>query len=162
MHPLPNTHPMSLPPPPFQPADAIGLGAPLPRLLGPGGRRWKALLADDNPINREVGIALLEELGLQVETAIDGHEAVRKTAAGQFDLVLMDMQMPRLDGLSATRELRALPAGSTVPVIAMTANAFEQSRVDCLAAGMNDFVAKPVDLRKLATTLARWLPDDRS
>ncbi len=130
----------------------------LPRLTGPGGRTLRALLADDNAVNREIGVALLEELGLQVDTACDGQEALQQVAAGGYDLVLMDMQMPRLDGLDATRAIRALPGGATLPVIAMTANAFDHNRAECLAAGMNDFVTKPVDFLALARTLARWLP----
>mgnify|MGYP001324543852 CR=1 FL=1 len=133
-------------------------GAPLARLSGPDGRPLQALLADDNPVNREVGVALLEELGLLVDTAVDGREAVERVAAGRYDLVLMDMQMPRLDGLDATREIRALPGCATLPVIAMTANAFDHNRAECLAAGMNDFVTKPVDLPALAATLRRWAP----
>ncbi len=130
----------------------------LPQLRGPGGRRLIVLLADDNPVNREVGRALLEELGLEVHTALDGRDAVNKAAAGQFDLVLMDVQMPKLDGLAATRELRNHAKLAAVPVIAMTANAADQNRDDCLAAGMNDFLTKPVDLWALAAMLARWLP----
>ena len=130
----------------------------LPRLIGPDGRVWRALLADDNPVNREIGIALLQQLGLSVATAVDGDDAVQQVAAGGFDLVLMDLQMPRLDGLAATRGIRALPVGHDVPVIAMTASLFDQDWANCLAAGMNDFVAKPVDIFALARTLARWLP----
>jgi two-component system sensor histidine kinase/response regulator len=129
-----------------------------PRLAGPDGRLFRALLADDNAVNRELGIALLQQLGLLVATAVDGHDAVQQVAAGNFDLVLMDLQMPRLDGLAATRDIRALPQGRDLPVIAMTASVCEQDRATCLAAGMNDFVAKPVDIRALAGTLARWLP----
>jgi len=132
--------------------------AALPQLLGPGGRVLRVLLADDNAINREVGVALLEELGLQVDTANDGREAVDQCARVAYDLVLMDMQMPRLDGLGATRELRATAAGARLPVVAMTANAFDHNRDACIAAGMNDFVSKPVDIWQLAVTLARWLP----
>jgi two-component system, sensor histidine kinase and response regulator len=143
---------------PAAPAGSHADGWVLPRLTGPDGRVWHALLADDNPVNREVGIALLQQLGLTVQTAVDGHDAVRQAAGGGIDLVLMDLQMPRLDGLAATRAIRALPVGHNVPVIAMTASAFAQDRTTCLDAGMNDFVAKPVDIRALASTLARWLP----
>ncbi len=156
---------MDLPPSTLPLADpASSAGRLLPRLHGPGGRRWLALLVDDNAVNREVGTAMLEELGLQVHTANDGREAVEKTAAGApgastaYDVVLMDLQMPRLDGLAATREIRALPQVGQVPVIAMTANAFEHSRAACMAAGMNDFLAKPIDVWQLADALRRWLP----
>ncbi len=151
------TDPADQPPPTSSQDDAWAL----PRLTGPDGRLFRALLADDNPVNREVGIALLHQLGFLVATAVDGHDAVQQVAAGDFDLVLMDLQMPRLDGLAATRDIRALPQGRDLPVIAMTASVYEQDRASCLAAGMNDFVAKPVDLWALASTLARWLPGHR-
>lgn len=146
--PLPMTTPRQTAPP----------GQALPCLQGPGGRPWLALLADDNAINREVGAAMLEGLGLQVHTARDGQEALGKVAALAYDVVLMDMQMPLLDGLAATRAIRRLAHGGRLPVIAMTANAFDQNRADCLAAGMNAFVSKPVDIRQLAEALRHCLP----
>ena len=149
---------MSRPADPPPPRDSAGASGALPRMAGPNGRVLRALLADDNPVNREVGIALLQQLGFWVATAVDGHDAVQQVAAGGFDLVLMDLQMPRLDGLAATRDIRALPVGQDLPVIAMSASVFEQDQISCLAAGMNDFVAKPVDVHALASTLARWLP----
>ncbi len=124
----------------------------------PTTRQFTALLVDDNEVNREVGCAILEELGLRVSVAHDGREAVEKVASAPFDLVLMDLQMPRLDGLAATREIRALPGTAELPVIAMTANAFEHSRAACMDAGMNDFLTKPIDISVLAIALARWLP----
>jgi len=146
---------------PFAPESAPkGASGSLPSLVRADGRPWSALLADDNAINREVGVALLQELGLTVHTAFDGRDAIDKLLVGPYDLVLMDVQMPRLDGLAATRSLRTVPALQAVPVIAMTANASAQSRADCLAAGMNDFVTKPIDILELAATLQRWLPAD--
>jgi len=119
------------------------------------GRR--VLIVEDNPINQEVASELLRAAGLVVETADDGRQAVQRVLAEPFDLVLMDMQMPVLDGTSATREIRA--AGrDALPVIAMTANAFGEDRAACLAAGMNDHVGKPVDPDVLYATLVRWLP----
>lgn len=160
-----NPAPDPLPPAPLTMPDAPpqGLTPPVPparppALVGPGGRALTALLVDDNPINLMVGAALLESLGLKVKLAHDGAEAVAQVAAQPFDLVLMDVHMPRLDGVGATRAIRALPAGAQVPVIAMTANALDISRDACLAAGMNDFLTKPVDLWHLAHTLARWAP----
>ncbi len=145
---------MSVPPvrqPPWPDATS------LPRLCRPDGRPWLALLADDNAINREVGVALLEQLGLQVDTAEDGAEVLHKTGQAHYDLVLMDLQMPRLDGLSATRGLRSRPGLRQLPVIALTANSTDDSRRDCMAAGMNDFISKPIDIHLLAETLSRWL-----
>ena len=143
---------------PSAPPEEVTPAWALPQICGPGGRRWHALLADDNVINREVGVAMLEGMGLRVDTACDGDVAVQMAKNGHYDLVLMDMQMPQLDGLAAARLLRALPTGAQMPVIAMTASAFEQDRIDCLAAGMCDLIAKPVDIKCLAAALTRWLP----
>jgi PAS domain S-box-containing protein len=121
----------------------------------PAGRH--VLVAEDQPINLEVATALLERLGLVVDVAHDGREAVAMASAGAYDAVLMDIQMPIMDGLDATRAIRALPGWAEVPIIAMTANAFEDDRRNCIAAGMDEFLAKPVDPQVLASTLARWL-----
>ena len=125
----------------------------------------RVLLAEDNAVNQEVGVELLIAAGLLVDVASNGAEALAMVRDGSYDLVLMDMQMPVLDGLQATREIRARPGGHAVPVIAMTANAFGEDRDACIAAGMNDHVAKPVDPTRLYETLLRWLPiplDDAS
>jgi PAS domain S-box-containing protein len=119
------------------------------------GRR--VLLAEDEPVNREISRMLLEELGLRVDAAEDGEAALALAARGGYDLILMDMQMPKMDGLEATRRLRLLAEGAAVPVVAMTANAFEADRRACLAAGMNDFLSKPVDPEMLKAALTRWL-----
>ncbi|MDZ5460887.1 hybrid sensor histidine kinase/response regulator [Azohydromonas lata] len=118
----------------------------------------RVLVADDNEINREVAEELLRAAGLHVEVAQDGQEAVAKAGAGDFDLVLMDVQMPVVDGLSAARILRSDARFARLPILAMTANAFDEDRAACLAAGMNDFVSKPVDPGQLYATLGRWLP----
>ncbi|NVO04689.1 MAG: response regulator [Rhodoferax sp.] len=105
------------------------------------GRR--VLLVDDDAFNRELGAILMEDVGLLVDVAQDGQEALERVAGGVYDLVLMDMQMPRLDGLQATRQIRA--SGQPVPIVALTANAFLEDRTLCLDAGMNGFVTKPIE-----------------
>lgn len=120
--------------------------------------RRSVLLVEDNEISREVGCEILEDLGLKVEVACNGREAIHKVAEGRFDLVFMDMQMPELDGLSATAEIRKLAGCESLPIVAMTANVFEEDRQACLAAGMNDFLGKPIQLDSLSGMLAKWLP----
>ena len=115
------------------------------------------LLVEDDAFNREVVNMLLEHLPLQVDVAEDGLQALECVGRKRYDLILMDVQMPRLNGLEATRRLRELPHGVDVPVVALTANAFAEDRAQCQAAGMNDFLAKPVKPDLLFGTLVRWL-----
>ncbi|MBU6260318.1 MAG: response regulator, partial [Burkholderiales bacterium] len=133
-----------------------GCGAPAPLGFAPGKR---LLLAEDNPLNQEVAVNLLQDLGFSVDLAEDGLQALESARSQRYDLILMDLQMPRMDGLEATRRIRELPRMERVPILAMTANAFADDRAAALAAGMNDHVVKPVDPEALVATLARWLPD---
>ena len=117
----------------------------------------RILLAEDEPINQEVSRSLLEFVGLIVDLADDGLQALALARQNTYDLILMDMQMPHMNGVDATKAIRALPTYAQTPILAMTANAFDEDRQVCLDAGMNDHIAKPVDPDKLYQTLLAWL-----
>jgi PAS domain S-box-containing protein len=119
------------------------------------GRAARILVAEDNATNRFVALAQLKKLGYTADAVTNGVEAIQAIQRGGYDLVLMDCQMPVMDGFEATRQLRSLQA--RLPIIAMTADAMAPDRDRCLAAGMNDYLAKPVDLRRLQDVLAKWL-----
>jgi CheY-like chemotaxis protein len=118
-----------------------------------GGER--ILVVDDEPVNREVARMLLEDAELLVDTAEDGEQAVAMARNAAYTAILMDMQMPRLDGLEATRKIRKLDGYGEDPIIAITANAFAEDKARCFEAGMNDFLVKPFDPDAIFSTLLR-------
>jgi CheY-like chemotaxis protein len=123
-------------------------------------RELRLLLAEDNPVNRMVALAQLKKLGYAVDAVDDGVQVVAALERRPYDLVLMDCEMPNMDGYEATQRIR----GSTsrhIPIVALTANAMSGDRERCLSEGMDDFLSKPLDLRLLRETLAKWLATTR-
>ena len=135
-----------------------------PPALGPSAEHLgrlqgaRVLLVEDNGFNQQVAMELLAAMGVQVTLAVDGQDALEAVKSRAFDLVLMDLQMPVMDGYEATRRLREDPACAHLPILAMTAHAMAQERERCRVLGMNDYITKPINPGDLAATLARWVP----
>jgi CheY-like chemotaxis protein len=132
--------------------------APLQRLS----QTLRILVAEDNPVNQRVALAMLDRLGQKADVVADGREAVEAAKRGAYDVILMDVLMPEMDGLEATRQIRAtLPKERQPRIVAMTANAMTGDRERCLEAGMNSFISKPISIQRLADTLLRVSPGPR-
>ena len=114
-------------------------------------------MVDDEPVNREIALMPLEAVDLVVDMAVDGTEAVALAQKNRYAAILTDMQMPKLNGLEATQEIRRLPGYRDTPIVAMTANAFAEDKAKCMAAGMNDFLIKPFNPDELFAVLLRAL-----
>ena len=132
--------------------DSSGHIAPLPS-------NFSILLAEDNPVNQKVAMRVLKHLGYQADVVSNGQEAIKAIASKSYDLILMDMQMPEMDGLAATAYIRHQETESQlapITIIAMTANATDDAQYDCRKAGMNDYISKPVAIDKLKDILQRY------
>jgi two-component system, sensor histidine kinase and response regulator len=121
--------------------------------------RGRALLAEDNPVNQKVAVHLLKRLGMRVDIAVNGKEAVEMAGAEPYNVIFMDCQMPAMDGYEATALIRAVGGrGARIPIIALTAQAMEEDCRRCFDAGMDDYVSKPIALQALVHVLERWVP----
>ena len=140
------------------PAAAVPSAAAEPTPAPAGGDR-RVLVAEDHPVNRLVARRVLEKLGCQVDLAANGIEALSKLAAGSYDIVFMDCQMPEMDGYEATAAIRRHhPGEPRLPIAAMTAEVMKGDREKCLEAGMDDYVSKPIDVVLLGEVVERWAP----
>ncbi|MBF0203363.1 MAG: response regulator [Desulfamplus sp.] len=123
-------------------------------------RRFKILLAEDNPINRQLALTMLRKIGYNANAVINGKEALKALVLDKYDLLLMDCQMPEMDGYEATKKIRQGDAGIQnvkIPVIAMTANSMQEDREKCLESGMDDYISKPVHHKTIEKILEKWL-----
>ena len=158
--PEPSAAPASQTPMPMRPLAPAHGDADAPQSVKPP-RMRRVLLAEDNPVNVEVAKAMLDSLGLAVHCARNGEEALQEARRGGYDIVLMDCQMPVMDGFAATSEIRrceqAAGRGRTLPIIAITANALQGDREACLAAGMDDYLSKPFTQQQLGALIGRWI-----
>jgi CheY-like chemotaxis protein len=122
----------------------------------------RILVAEDNVVNQKVACRILEKLGYRVDVAADGEAAFRAWSSGRYDLILMDCQMPIMDGYAATRKIRAREGDAAhIPIIALTAHAMKGADHECLSAGMDDYLSKPIDRERLCQTLQNWLDDEQ-
>ena len=137
---------------------AVPEGHDSPQEALPQSAPLKILLVEDNQVNQLVATSLLKKLGHQVSQADNGRKALELLAVSDYDLVLMDCQMPVMDGYQATRKIRENPAWKDLPVIAMTANVMQGDRQDCIASGMNDYITKPYNRNELRAVISRWAP----
>ncbi|WP_295386257.1 response regulator [uncultured Thiodictyon sp.] len=146
-------------PPPTQPPALTEAVTPPPRRAPVLGHyRGRVLLAEDNAINRKVALSMVRKLGIEADTAENGEEAVARCRTTEYDLILMDCQMPILDGFAATRLIRALDGTHRPAIVALTANAMEKDREHCIDAGMDDYISKPFKQQDLTSAFERWLP----
>jgi CheY-like chemotaxis protein len=145
----------------MSPADAtwsaIQTGNDDEQLIQERFRGSRILIADDNPVNREILKSILECAGLMTDTAGDGAQAIAMARQVHYRVILMDMQMPNVDGLEATRKIREIPGHLNTPIIAMTANTSIEDQTNCFEAGMSDFMAKPFHPNRLFAHLLHWL-----
>jgi signal transduction histidine kinase/DNA-binding response OmpR family regulator/CHASE3 domain sensor protein len=129
-----------------------------PAVVNLGSGRGNILLAEDNLVNQRVATLLLKNLGYAIDVVANGREALDAVKVRRYDVILMDCQMPEMDGYDATRAIRGTLPGSKIPIIALTANALQDEKEKCIAAGMNDYLAKPINREALAMKLAEWMP----
>ena len=123
----------------------------------PTRKQQRLLLAEDNKVNQQIALAMLKQLNLDIRIATNGRQAVAAVSSERFDLVLMDCQMPEMDGFQATQQIRQQYPDLTLPIIALTANAMEGDRERCITAGMDDYLSKPFKKEQLLQVVSKWM-----